>query len=304
MKHTSKRDAINELNAGHPLIRASFYNQRQFCRQFQIDEELGLCAGLLQVWWGEKRSGKNAIEQLRNATPEVVRDVLFAQARSVYLKSVPSTERGLNATEAELLRFKYGTADLSEIAALGELFGAKNALELDLALQHRSPIHKRWMFAEFGSRVVDVLTESQDPGLRLLMIHFNRKKRAGQLGHRSGLAVEKDGSCSFYDPSTGEMAFSRLNDYGVWLREYWPIRGWSKLLERGTTDLPPIQIFHFRGDLTGAAREKAAALRRRLLDLPLDRAFLWINVGPPRMIAGSSITKAVATESRDAPVPD
>lgn len=278
-KPALRRAAIEEMNARHRIGRARFYGQRQFCRQFQIGAGTGLCAGLVQVWWGEWRRGNDAIERLRSATPALVRDVLVSQARSVYLKNIPLTEGDLNATETELLRFKYGIANLSEIMALRDLFGVESVLELDLVLQHEAPIQARSMFTDFGSGVLDALTMCKDPGLRLLMIHYNRKRRAGQHGHRTGLAVERDGSCAFYDPSMGEIAFSRLADYGAWLREYWSVRGWSEWLRRGTADLPPIQIFRFAGELVEAAAEKALALRTRLWELPFHSALTWINVG-------------------------
>jgi len=275
-KHALRRAAIEEMNAGHHITRAYFYSQDQFCRQFQIKVGTGLCAGLVQVWWSERRRGNDAIDRLRNATPELVRDVLVSQARSVYLKDIPPTEQDLNATEAELLRFKFGSDNLSEIMALRDLLGVNNVLEVDLALQHEAQIQARSMFSEWSSSVVDALTDCRDPGLRLLMIHYRREKRAGRGGHRSGLTVEEDGSCAFYDPSTGEITFSRLADCAVWLKEYWSVRGWSQLLRRGATDLPPIQIFCFKGELAEAAGEKALALRRRLWALPLQRALMWI----------------------------
>jgi hypothetical protein len=150
-KQALRRAAIEEMNAKHQITRAFFYSQDQFCRQFQIKVGTGLCAGLVQLWWSEKRRGKDAIERLRNATPALVHDVLVSQARSIYLKDIPLTEGELNSTEAELLKFKYGTDSLSEIIALQDIFGVKSMLEVDLALQQEAGIEDRWM--SFPTRI-------------------------------------------------------------------------------------------------------------------------------------------------------
>ena len=275
-KQALRRVAIEEMNAKHQITRAFFYSQDQFCRQFQIKVGTGLCAGLVQVWWSEKRRGNDAIARLRNATPALVHDVLVSQARSIYLKDIPATEGKLNRTEAELLKFKYGTDSLSEIIALQDIFGVKTMLEVDLTLQQEARIEDRWMFTEWGSSVVDALTNSRDPGLRLLMLHYRRTRRGGEGGHRSALTIEEDGSCAFYDPSTGETTFPQISDFAIWIKEYWSVRGWAQLLRRGATDLPPIQVFFFKGELEKAAGEKALRLRRRLWTLPLNRALMWV----------------------------
>jgi hypothetical protein len=212
---------------------------------------------------------------LQTAGASLARNVLLSQARSVYLKDIPAAESDMGAAELELLMFKYGEAKLSVIDALKGLFGVGSALELDLVLQHELPILETAAFARFGPAVVSALAGDMHPGLRLLLTRFEqRQKLSGEIGHRSGFLIDRDGSCKFYDPSLGEMSFLTVADFEKWFAEYWLIERWTNLLGQGMPSSPPIRVFTFGGALSRKGREKSIALSRHIWQSARYREYL------------------------------
>ncbi|MBA3805783.1 MAG: hypothetical protein H0X14_08755 [Acidobacteria bacterium] len=280
---TDKRAAFEEMNRRHQVSRAYFFSQKEFRRQFNIHLPIGLCAGLVQVWWAELRKGNDAIRRLEEATPQLVGEVLLSQARSVYLKEFPPHNRELRTHEAELLEFKYGEHGVAPINSLCTLFGVDNCLELDLGLLHDSPIIKRWRFSHLASDIVDALTEGPSPGLYVLLARYWDSKRAsGERGHRSALVIEAGGSCRFYDPQWGEMSFLALDQFTGWFTEYWTTQLWDYYLQRGSPPSSPVQLFAFGGTFPPAAMEKSLALRERFSNPDPRELILWLDGLRPR----------------------
>jgi hypothetical protein len=288
---TDERAAFEELNRRHQVGRAYFFSQKDFRRQFNIRLPIGLCAGLVQVWWAELRKGNDAIRCLKEATPQLIGGVLLSQARSVYLKEFPPLNRGLRAYEVELLKFKYGEQSVSSINDLCKLFDVNNCLELDLTLLHDLPVIKRWQFSHLASDVVNAIEESRRPGLYVLLARYwDSKRPSKERGHRSALFIEAAGSCRFYDPLWGEMSFLNLDQFGGWFTEYWTAQLWDYYLQRGTPPSTPVQLFAFGGAFSPEASEKSMALQERFSasNLNAEELVLWLDnlrtaaVGGPR----------------------
>lgn len=260
-----KQAAIAEMNRRYELSRAYFFSQRLLRQKFGLTVSPGLCAGLVQVWWTELRKGNDAIHHLRHATPSLLRDVLLSQIRSWYLAKLPSSEDLCDSATIELFRFKYGEERLDVIYSLQQLFGIDDALELDLVLQHDSPIYRRFAFDRLDQGVIDALTDREVPGLRLVLSRYRHRQRAkGESGHRSAFVLEPAGPCRFYDPSWGELSFSSVELFAEWFREYWKVARWEQMLLRRAPGSAPIRIFCFGGAFSSEAKEKSAAIRRRI----------------------------------------
>jgi ribosomal protein L21 len=277
------RAAFEEINRRHRVSRAYFFSQKDFRRQFKIDIPIGLCAGLVQVWWSELRKGNDAIRCLQEATPKLIGDVLLSQARSFYLQEFPPLNRDLRAAEVKLLEFKYGEHRVSLIESLYRLFGVSNCLELDLALLHGLPVIKKWDFSHLASDIVKALTESPRPGLYVFLIRFWHRKQAsrerGHRGHRIALVIEPAGSCRFYDPRRGEMSFSAFDQFTAWFTDYWTTEGWGYYLQRGFPPPVPVQLFALGDRLSPAAMEKSMALQSRFSSssLNVEELTLWLD---------------------------
>ncbi len=271
---------FEEMNRRHQISRTYFFSQKDFRRQFNIDFPIGLCAGLVQVWWAELRKGNDAIRCLKEATPKLIGDVLLSQARSVYLKEFPPLNRNLRPHETELLRFKYGEDTVSSIESLYTLLGVNNCLELDLALLYDLPIIRRWQFSHLASDILNALTESPRPSLYVLLTRFwDSKRPSGERGHRSALVIEAAGSCRFYDPRWGEMHFLALDHFNRWFTEYWTKQRWDYFLQRGSPPSSPIQLFAFGSTFSPAAIEKSLALQKRFStsNFEFEELILWLE---------------------------
>lgn len=277
---TNEQAALEEMNLRHQISRAYLFSQKDFRRQFKIDFPIGLCAGLVQAWWAELRKGNDAINCLKEATPELIGAVLLSQARSVYLKEFPPLNRELRPFETELLRFKYGEESVSAIKSLYTLFGVNNCLELDLVLLHDLPIMKRWQFSHLASDIISALTESPTPRLYVLLTRFwDSKRPGGERGHRSALVIEAAGSCRFYDPRWGEMHFSAFDHFNSWFTDYWSKQRWDFFLQRGAPPSSPIQLFAFGGTFSPEANEKSTALQQSFSshDFEVEELILWLE---------------------------
>ena len=262
---------MEDLNRQYPASRVCLFTQRHFRQNLKTSFPIGLCAGLVQVWWAELRKGNDAMSSLRAPTPSLMRDVLLSQAFSVYVTRLPESDTGLSAAQAQLLKLKYGQASLPEIEALQRLFNVRSALELDLVLQHELPILERWEFEHFSRELVSELAQNTQPGLYLLVARYRSTEHNGrESGHRCALAVENGKTYRFYDPSLGEITFSAAEDFRNWFLGYLQINHWETLLQARTPSAPPIRIFHFGGALSPAADERGVVLRKRLRTVNID----------------------------------
>lgn len=276
----NEQAAFEEMNRRHQISREVFFSQKDFRQRFKFRWPIGLCAGLVQVWWAELRKGNDAIHCIEQATPKLIGDVVRSQARSVYLKNFPPLNRDLRPYEIELLRFKYGEEEVSSINSLCALLGVNNCLELDMALLHDLPIVKKWQFSHLASDIVNALTESPRAGLYVLLTRYwDSKRPSGQRGHRIALVIEAAGSCLFYDPRWGEMRFSALDHFIGWFMEYWTTQRWDFFLQRGSPPSSPIQLFAFGSTFSPAASEKSAALQQRFStsSFEVDELVLWLE---------------------------
>ena len=272
--------SFEEMNRRHRVVRAFVFRQKDFQRQFNIQSPIGLCAGLVQVWWAEMRKGNDAIRCLREATPELIGEVLLSQARSIYLREFPPRDRPLRAYEVELLNFKYGDHSVSAINSLCALFGVTNCLELDVTLLHELPIIKRWQFSHLSSDIVNALHEISGPNLYVLLARYwDSKKSSKERGHRSALVIEAAGSCRFYDPRWGELSFRDLDHFTGWFTDYWTTQLWDYYLQRGAPPSAPVQLFALGGTFSAEATRQNAALQERFSTYHLNTEELthWIS---------------------------
>ncbi|HET6976346.1 MAG TPA: hypothetical protein VFI24_08485 [Pyrinomonadaceae bacterium] len=277
---TDERAAFEGINRDHQVCREIFFSQKDFRRQFNIHLPIGLCAGLIQVWWAELRKGNDAITCLKEATPKLISEVVLSQARSVYLKEFPPLNRDLRPYEIALLRFKYEEESESSISSLCTAFGANNCLELDLALLHDSPIIKRWQFSHSASNIVNALNESLPASLYVLLTRFwDSKRPSAERGHRTALVIEPAGSCRFYDPRWGEMSFVSLDHFTRWFTDYWTILDWDYLLQRGSPPSSPIQLFAFGSTFSPTSNIKRVALSERFsnLNVEIEELVRWLE---------------------------
>ena len=276
-------DEFEELNRRHEISRAYSFSQKDFRRQFKINIPIGVCSGLVQVWWSELQKGNDGIKCLKEATPKLVGDVLLSQARSFYLNEFPPLNRELRTSEVKLLDFKYGDHQVPRIESLYRLLGVTNCLELDLVLLHGAPIIKRWQFSHLASDIVNALRESGWPGLYMLLTRFWHRKQVsgetGHQGHRLALAIDAAGACRFYDPRRGEVSFSTFDQFTDWFTDYWTTERWDYYLQRGFPAAVPIQLFALGGSFSSAAREAIKDLQQRFStsSLNVEELSTWLD---------------------------
>ena len=262
---------IRELFDKYPSHHVSLLDQRIFRQRFKRQLPVGLCAGLVQVWWAQHRKGANAVACLQKATPAVIQTIVLCQARSLYLRVLADSEEKLNPRERRLLNFKYGTTALVELDDLLKLFEVRNLLELDLVLQHGLPLVNRTQFRDLTLDVATTFSERMDSGLRLLVSRYGPASPGGRVsGHRCALAVESSGSCSFFDTTIGEVRFLSLEEFGVWFADFWAIccnKYAGRVLDR---NIPAMQVFQFSGSLPALAKKKWQDLDERVLSVSID----------------------------------
>jgi virulence surface antigen len=235
---------VENLNLRHQ-VEAKSFTQDRFRRKNGLDPRMGLCAGLVQLWWAGLRQNQNTLDLLRNATPGLVNQVVDRQARSFYFGELP------NAAEMDdetifWLKFKYGKPNTREVQLLCRQHEVKELHELDLILEHEAPIVERRAFPCFSPELLDALTVPADSGLRLLLLRYQAPgRKSGQSGHRVALAVNPNGSCRFFDPNCGEMTFPDLRRFRAWFADFWPISDYNSLIEQPVPGTPALRLYRF-----------------------------------------------------------
>jgi len=252
-----------ELAQRYNVSESIFFSFRDFRERARVEVGLGLCAGLVRVWWAELRKGNNAMQSLKAANPSLTRNVLLSQARSMYLKRFPLEDADLNASERALLTFKYGDVTLSELRSVQDLFAVRSEFELDLVLHHGLPIVERRESVDTRNDLT-IPVRTPRPCLYLLLFRYADSTQAsGERGHRSGLVVHADGGCNFYDPRIGETVFPSIKYFSGWLAEYLDLQGWQSRYQRLKPGLASMKIYAFGGRLAPPVNEKRIALERR-----------------------------------------
>jgi hypothetical protein len=222
---------------------------------------MGLCSGLIQVWWAEVRKDHDAISKIRDATPLMVRDVLLSQIRSIYTSDPPVCDRALTGEELELLNFKYGDTSVGGIGSLLSFFSVKTEFELDLVLQHETPVTDIIDCRQFSPDRVSALLYG--PGTCLVLLIFRSAESGPEVrrkGHRCALMRSAGGACRFYDPRIGEIRFSSISDFTEWLSDYWIVSTSGPLRRHKAAEPPAIRLVRFEGALTPEAAKKVALL--------------------------------------------
>jgi hypothetical protein len=244
---------LERLNRRHDIMEAIDFSQDWFRRKHGLDPGMGLCAGLVQVWWGSVRRGEDGIAVLKDATLRLVTEIIARQFRSFYFGRTPS-EAELDEKTVFWLKTKYGRQDLKGIESLCQQYGATELLELDLALEHQSMIVDKHSFSAFSPELLDGLTVPGEPGLRLLLLRYvHAGRRGGQCGHRVAMAVQPDGCSKFFDPNQGEMTFKTLQQFKEWFADFWEICEYKRGIEHPVADIPPFRLYRLRYESTGAA---------------------------------------------------
>ena len=272
--------SFEAINSRHRVRRAFFCNEESFRKQFDVDVPIGLCAGLVQVWWSEISNGNDGIKCIHEASPSLVRRVVLSQLMSVYLRELPHDDSHLQVSEAAQLRFKYGDYRIAGIKDLQKTFDVESLLELDLILHYGLPIRRKWQCSHSIVEIVTDLREYAQPGLYLLLIRFWDSKRVnGEKGHRTALVIEEGGICRFYDSRWGEISFVHVDDFADWFIDYWQTQRWDFFLQRGVPPSAPLRIFGFGGTLSQSAMAKYQELGSRRLDpkIDIDDLKLWLT---------------------------
>jgi len=222
-----------QLNSRHQVKRSVFFSLYDFRQRIGINPDIGLCSGLVQVWWAELRKGNDPMKSLKAATPSVMRRVLLSQVRSIRLKQFPAVNGELSTSEEALLKFKYGDATISRIYSLQKMFDVSCELELDLILHHGSPIMKKYEFLDRDTELLHAVCNSTHPGLYLFLFSgVDSNQQLGQNGHRSAMAVHAGGECCFFDPRMGETSFSTVHHFASWFSEHLNAQRWNLHLVR------------------------------------------------------------------------
>jgi Yersinia/Haemophilus virulence surface antigen len=245
---------LDHLNRLHEVVEAKDFSQHWFRRKNGIDPSMGLCAGLVQVWWGSVRKGEDGIAVLKQATLGLVKEIIARQLRSFYFGRTPNYAE-LGEETIFWLRAKYGTDDLRDIRSLCQQYGANELLELDLAVEHESIIVDRHSFSGFSAELVNRFTVPAEPGLRLLLLRYvHLGRRGGQCGHRLGMAVQPDGCSKFFDPNQGEITFKTLQQFRDWFADFWLTSEYKPRIEQPVADIPPLRLYRFGYAATCAAK--------------------------------------------------
>lgn len=244
---------LERLNRRHDILEANDFSQDWFRHKHGLESGMGLCAGLVQVWWASVRRGEDGIAVLKDAPLALVKEIIARQFRSFYFGRTPK-EADLDEETAFWLRAKYGNEDLREIQSLCQQYGASELLELDLALEHQSMIVDKHSFSEFSPELLDGLTVPAEPGLRLLLLRYvHPGRRGGQCGHRMALAVQPDGCSRFFDPNHGEITFKTLQQFKEWFADFWQICEYKPRIDQLVADIPPFRWYRFSYEGAGAA---------------------------------------------------
>jgi len=233
------------LNRRHNIIEANEFSQDWFRRKHGLNPDMGLCAGLVQVWWSSVRRGEDGIAALKDASLPLLKEIIARQLRSFYFGRTPS-EAELDEKAAFWLNAKYGRQDLREIESLCQQYGASELLELDLILEHQSMIVEKHSFSKFSPELLNVFIVPAEPGLRLMLLRYaHAGRRGGQCGHRMAMAVQPDGSSKFFDPNQGELTFRALQEFKEWFGDFWQISEYKRGIEQPVADIPPLRLYRF-----------------------------------------------------------
>ncbi len=244
---------LERLNRRHDIVEANDFSQDWFRRKHGLDPAMGLCAGLVQVWWDSVRKGEDGIAVLKDAPAPLIKEIIARQFRSFYFGKTPS-EAEVDEKTAFWLKVKYGREDLREIKSLCQQYGASELLELDLVLEHQSMIVDKSSSSEFSTEFLDRFTFPAEPGLRLLLLRYvHAGRRGGQCGHRMAMAVQPDGYSKFFDPNQGEATFKTLRQFKEWFADFWEICEFKPRIKQPVADIPPLRLYRFSYESTGAA---------------------------------------------------
>lgn len=240
------RADIKALNTSHDVVKARFFTADQFRRRNGLDSHTGLCAGLVQVWWSCVRFGRDGLETVRNARPQVVADVRLRQARSYYWSEFPSETDMNSAATGEFMRLKYPGQTLANIHALCRAHHAESLFEFDLMSQHSAQIVLRHAFTSLTPSDFDVLATNTQEGLRLMVLRYHAPNRkSGRAGHRIAFVREPADRIRFFDPNCGEIVFLGMKPFGRWLLDYWNLSAYSMYVADPVPGVPPVRVFQF-----------------------------------------------------------
>ena len=260
--------------SGYTVRRVFLFSQQDFQLRLKTRFTVGLCAGLVQVWWQQLKNGNDAINLISQAEPDLIKAVLLCQSRSVYLRDTYKID--LSDREQRLLHFKYGSAEIAVIDELCQHFTVSSLLELDLSLHHRLLITNKSAFSSYVPDVAVCMAKRADPGLILAIARYDSGETGSRpRGHRFALSIESDGTCRFYDPAIGEIIFDGLPIFSKWFAEYWYLYSRRQRFTPKSLRLPAVQVFELGGSLPPKATAICNALDKRIFlsDVRLEK---WV----------------------------
>ena len=239
-----KRTLFEDLCRRHHAEGFRYFHQRRLWRPLREPgrESAGLCAALIEMWWGALVKGDSLLERLTEPTPALLRQLTETQRRSRHLhalEGVAATD--LNAKDRELLKHKYGSADPDLIRTRLAHRGAADFLELDLMTSFHCRIASRSHLDREG---VDPGSWRMDDGpgawLMLAVLRYTKPKGAGavQSGHRLALARLTPHRLVFFDPNCGQVIFRDAASCQAWLADFWQAAIYRHRL-------PPRQDLHY-----------------------------------------------------------
>lgn len=243
------------------VSRCVLFSQKDFWEQANMRPGMGLCAGLLQVWWSYVQNGQDGIAVLQHKPQEMTDAVYCAQLRSVYFRRAPIVGDRLSSAEAQLLILKYGHYAPLHVGSLVEKFGVRSLLELDLVLQLRVPIVARWEFSHSADSILQLVVPTEIPILYVVILRYwDSKRQSAERGHRIAFVCDLSGGVRFYDPRWGEVYCKRVDDFRLWFVEYWRTAEWDRILLRGSPPTPQIRVYEMAGTLSAECSEICAGI--------------------------------------------
>ena len=216
------RRAFDDLNRRHHPASARYFHQRSLRKASPLPPGFGLCAALVELWWERARSGGDALEVLRLATPEILRALVMRQFRSAYLLDLPAGHLPLNPGDRALLESKYGSSDIALITSRLHASSHQTPLEGDLELCHGASLGEVHRWANCMAAPPIDASRRRDSGLRILLLRYRKG------GHRMAFIDEGGGSRRFFDPNAGEIVFSGEEGFAEWFVEFWPAGGYAR----------------------------------------------------------------------------
>lgn len=176
------------------------------------DQSATHCAGLTAFWLRETIAGLSPLARLNRPTPDVVRDVAYEQAISIY----PSFPDGYEPDERDRSRLaaRYGSSDWQTLRREIEDNHQGEPVLYDLSRRFR---YRAATVARFDdwSHVTDAI-ETPAPNTATLGV-LRYRENGKPSGHRIAWFFDDSSVYRFFDPNIGEVTTRSPSVFSTWL---------------------------------------------------------------------------------------